>query len=62
VDDAYSAWFNAHSRCSEALRAWQEAGTDDDRAVAYLLYVAELDREETAAIELAAHHEMPRAA
>jgi hypothetical protein len=61
ADDAYAAWFNANSRCSEALREWRGASTDD-RAAAYLSYVAALDREEAAAAELVRRHAMPRAA
>jgi hypothetical protein len=55
ADDAYSAWSNAHRRCTDALRAW-EAARPADRAGAYHVYVATLDREEVAAAELARQH------
>lgn len=51
VDDAYTAWFNAHSRCADALAAWR-AAPRRARAVAYRKYLAELYREELAAAEL----------
>ena len=56
VDDAYTAWFNAHSRCSQALRAWRSAAPGV-RAAAYRTYLAELELEELAAAELARLHE-----
>jgi hypothetical protein len=40
----------------------QEAGTEDDRKVAYVIYLAELDREESAATELARDHASRNAA
>jgi hypothetical protein len=55
VDDAYTAWFNAHSRCSHALRAWNTAARGA-RAAAYRAYVIELRREEFAADELERLH------
>ena len=55
VDDAYTTWFNAHSRCTEALKTWR-AAEPEARAAAYRAYVAELDREEAAAGELARLH------
>ena len=48
VDDAYTAWFNAHSRCTLALRTWN-AATPEARAAAYSAYQAELAIEEEAA-------------
>jgi hypothetical protein len=60
VDDVYVAWFNANSRCSQALRAWREAGRAA-RSDAYHAYQAALDIEEAAAAELALHA-IPRAA
>jgi hypothetical protein len=61
VDDAYTEWFNSHSRCSEALRAWQ-AAEPEARAFAYRRYLAELDQEEAAAAELARLHGLRLAA
>lgn len=55
VDDAYTAWFNAHSRCTQALRAWR-AATPRRRATAYRAYLAELELEEAAAGELERLH------
>jgi hypothetical protein len=52
IDDAYSAWFNAHSRCTRALRAWN-AAAPAARAAAYHAYLAELRLEEAAADTLA---------
>jgi hypothetical protein len=51
VDDAYTAWLDAHSRCSATLAAWRRA-SPDERAAAYGAYVAALEREELAAAEL----------
>ena len=51
VDDAYMAWFSAHARCSEALKAWNTAAPGD-RAIAYRVYRARLEREEMAAAHL----------
>jgi hypothetical protein len=51
VDDAYSAWFNAQSRCAHALRVWS-AAAPRARAAAHRAYVAELKLEEAAAYEL----------
>jgi hypothetical protein len=51
IDDAYTAWFNAHSRCTQALRAWN-AAAPGARAAAYSAYQAELAIEETAARKL----------
>jgi uncharacterized protein YciW len=51
VDDAYTLWFNAHSRCTQALRAWRIAAPAR-RAAAYRAYLAELELEELAAGEL----------
>jgi hypothetical protein len=48
VDDSYAAWFNAHSRCTHALRAWN-AAAPKARAAAYRAYQAELAIEEEAA-------------
>jgi hypothetical protein len=52
ADDAYSAWFNAHQRCSAALRAWR-AAPQAGRADAHHAYVVELAVEEMAAGDLA---------
>jgi hypothetical protein len=51
VDDAYTAWFNAHSCCTQALRAWN-AAAPRARAAAYRAYTEALAIEETAAGEL----------
>lgn len=55
VDDAYTAWFNAHSRCTQALRAWNTAAPGARRA-AYRAYLAELALEEAAARRLEQLH------
>ncbi len=60
VDDAYTAWFNAHSRSGEALQAWLQAAPAA-RPGAYRAYLAELDREESAAAELESHALQPAA-
>jgi hypothetical protein len=54
-DDAYTAWFNAHSRCTQALRAWSTAPLGQ-RAAAFRTYVEELELEEAAAAELRRLH------
>jgi hypothetical protein len=54
VDDAYTAWLNANSRCGEALQAWLDA-TPAARPSAYRAYLAELELEEAAAAELESH-------
>jgi hypothetical protein len=59
VDDAYTAWFSAHSRCTEALRKWN-AAAPGERAVAYRVYLAALNVEEAAAGRLEGLH--PRTA
>jgi hypothetical protein len=51
VDDAYTIWLDAHSRCDQALRAWNAAGPAA-RRYAYRKYLAELQREEEAARRL----------
>jgi hypothetical protein len=62
VDVAYTAWFNAHSRCSDAWRRWK-AAAPGHRATAYRDYLAELHEEEVAAAELARLHDaLPAAA
>ena len=61
VDDAYTAWFNANSRCGQALRAWREAAPAA-RPDAYLTYLAELGLEEAAAAELERLQAAPLAA
>lgn len=61
VDDAYTAWFNANSRCGHALRAWREA-PPGARPDAYFAYLAELGLEEAAAAELERLHTAPLAA
>ena len=55
VDDAYTAWFNAHARCGRAIEAWR-AASPEDRVDAHRAYVAELDIEEAAARELERLH------
>jgi hypothetical protein len=55
LDDAYTAWFNANSRCSEALRAWWDAAPRA-RADAHRAYLAELELEQSAAVELERLH------
>src|SRR3954454_514088 len=54
VDDAYTAWFNAHSRCGEALQAWLDCAPAA-RPRAYRAYRVELELEEAAAAELEFH-------
>jgi hypothetical protein len=61
VDDAYSAWWNANSRCALALRLWQ-AAAPGARGAAYREYVIELAHEEVAADQLAGLHAMRAAA
>jgi hypothetical protein len=61
VDDAYTAWFNANSRCGQALREWRETASGD-RPDAYRAYLAELELEEAAATELERLHTAPLAA
>jgi hypothetical protein len=52
LDDAHLAWLGAEIECEAALHAWfQTAGAQ--RASAYLVYRAALDREEAAARDLA---------
>jgi hypothetical protein len=60
IDDAYSAWFNANSRCDVALRAWREASAP--RAKAHRAYVEALDLEEAAAAALESLQAAPLAA
>ena len=55
ADDAYTAWFNANSRCAAALRAWR-AAAPKGRGVAYATYRRELDLEGAAAARLARLH------
>jgi hypothetical protein len=55
VDDAYTTWFNAFSRCTHALRAWSTAAPAR-RAAAYRAYLAELELEEAAACRLQQLH------
>jgi hypothetical protein len=50
--DAYTAWTRAQHRCGEALRAWAAATGPSRRALAFIAYTIELDREEQAADEL----------
>jgi hypothetical protein len=57
-DDVYTAWFNANSRCGEALRAWREA-KPAARPAAYRAYQLELELEAAAELEL---HAAPVAA
>jgi hypothetical protein len=61
VDDAYTAWFNANSRCSQALRAWRDAAPGA-RPDAHRAYLAELELEQSAAVELERLHTAPPAA
>ena len=49
LDDAHIAWVVAQNECSEALRAWFQAPRYDP---AYHAYLAALDREEAAALDL----------
>jgi hypothetical protein len=60
VDDVYTAWFNANSRCGEALRAWREA-SPAARRDAYRAYRVELELEEAAAAALESHAMAPAA-
>jgi hypothetical protein len=50
-DDGYLAWFTAESECERVLHAWFDASAGD-RATAYCVYRAALDREEAAAQHL----------
>jgi hypothetical protein len=61
VDDAYTAWFNAHSRCTQALHAWRAAAREE-RAATYRAYLPELSLEEVAAGELERLHAVRTAA
>ena len=61
VDDAYTAWFNAESRCARALDTWS-AATGGARAAAFRAYVAELRHEEAAASQLERLHALWQAA
>jgi hypothetical protein len=51
LDDAYLAWFAAESECERALRAWS-GSLGSARAASYDAYLAALDREEAAALDL----------
>jgi hypothetical protein len=51
VDDAYTEWLDAHSRCTEALAAWRGA-EPRFRGIAYRAYQEALEQEERAAVEL----------
>ncbi len=62
VDDAYTAWFNANSRCGHALAVWRGAAARGARAAAYDAYLIELELEEIAALELKQLHALPAAA
>ena len=55
VDDAYTTWFAAFSRCTHALRTWSTAAPAR-RAAAYRAYLAELELEEAAAGRLEQLH------
>jgi hypothetical protein len=61
VDAAYTTWLSAQTRCTDALRKWNAAQADD-RAIAYRVYCARLDREERAAAELERVQYLPAAA
>jgi hypothetical protein len=50
LDDAYMSWLAAESESSLALRAWLE--TAGPRHEAYFTYLAALDREQAAALDL----------
>jgi|HubBroStandDraft_6_1064221.scaffolds.fasta_scaffold19089_4 putative AlgH/UPF0301 family transcriptional regulator len=50
VDDGYAVWRRAQVECHIALRAWLR--TRAGNHVAYHAYLAALDREEAAAIDL----------
>jgi len=54
VDDVYTAWFDANSRCGEAFRVWLEAAPAA-RPDAYRAYQVELELEAAAAAELELH-------
>jgi hypothetical protein len=51
LDDAHMTWLAAEVESGHALRAWFK-GPEADRAAAYLLYRAAVDREEAAARDL----------
>jgi hypothetical protein len=61
VDDAYTDWFNAQSRCTHALRQWNTA-RPPARPAAYRAYLDELLLEEAAATRLEQLHSRPAAA
>jgi hypothetical protein len=50
VDDLYTAWRRAQRQCQIALGAWLD--TSAGNHVAYHAYLAALDREEAAAVDL----------
>jgi hypothetical protein len=50
MDDAYIAWLAAETQASEALSAWFDAGPRHEHA--YHAYLAALDREQAAALDL----------
>ena len=50
VDDVETAWRRAQRECQLALRAWLDTGPGNHRA--YHGYLAALDREEAAAVDL----------
>jgi len=50
LDDAYLAWAGAEAESARALRDWFDEAPRDDRA--YYAYLAALDREESAAVDL----------
>ena len=51
LDDAHAVWVAAEAECGYALEAWFAAARAD-RAGAYYVYRAALDREEAAAHDL----------
>ncbi len=50
VDDAYTAWGAAEGESAQALRAWFDRPFRHDEL--YISYLAALDREEAAALDL----------
>jgi hypothetical protein len=51
VDNAYTEWLDAHTRCTEALTAWRRA-EPRKRGAAYRAYLEALEAEERTAAEL----------
>jgi hypothetical protein len=61
VDNAYTDWLDAQSRCTEALAAWS-AAEPEARGAAYSAYLSALEQEERAAAELERRQPPPLAA